>query len=255
MCTVTYIPAAENRGFTLTSNRDEKVFRPTKPPAIAWYNHIKVAFPQDAKAGGSWIAISEKGRVCCLLNGAFTSHQKQEHHTKSRGKIVIELASTALDVGTLFKSTELQNVEPFTMVVIEQAHGQIILSEFVWDGKQKYYRELDKNTAYIWSSATLYNAESRHERKSWFDGFIANSGDDVSPEKILDFHTSKHTDDHALNLMMKREGGLKTVSVTQVTGHDESVKMKYWDLMQKEQYEVEFVVERKKIVDYDLQSL
>jgi uncharacterized protein with NRDE domain len=256
MCTVTYIPLAENSGFTLTSNRDEKVFRPTLPPVIAWYDKVKVACPKDAKAGGSWIAVNENCRTCCLLNGAFRAHQKQKHQTWSRGQIVMALASSMMDAQAFFLSAQLQHVEPFTMVTIDQVHDQNrSLSEFVWDGTRKHFRTLDKNTAYIWSSATLYSEENRNERKLWFDAFIAKSGDDVIPEKIFDFHTGKHTDDRTLNLMMKREGGLRTVSVTQVTGHDRSIKMKYYDLLQKEQYEVELAEERKKIIDCDLQPL
>ncbi len=253
MCTVTYIPAAGNSGFSLTSNRDEKLFRPTLSPVIGWHNDIKVAFPKDEKAGGSWIAINENGRTCCLLNGAYGAHQKQELHTRSRGKIVLELVSSRLDEVAFFQSLELKNVEPFTMVTIQQEDGQIErLSEFVWDGKQKHFRELDKTTAYIWSSATLYDAEARQTRKAWFDAFIAKSGNDVSPEKILDFHTGKHTKDHSLNLIMKREGGLRTVSVTQVTGQKSATRMQYSDLLKGEQYAVELAPKRQEIIDYDL---
>ncbi len=253
---MTYIPSAGHSSFVLTSNRDERVFRPTLPPVIGWLNDIKVAFPTDTKAGGSWIAINENGRTCCLLNGAYAAHQKQEHHTRSRGQIVLELASSRLDEVTFFQSIELKNVEPFTMVTIQQECKQVVrLSEFVWDGNQKHFRELDKTTAYIWSSATLYSEKNRHERKLWFDAFIAKSGDDVSPEKILDFHTAKHSKDHSLNLIMKRKGGLRTVSVTQVTGQNSTTRMQYSDLLIGEEYTVELAQKRQEIIDYELQSL
>ncbi|NJN26754.1 MAG: NRDE family protein [Cyclobacteriaceae bacterium] len=67
MCTVSYIPASDNSSFALTSNRAEKVFRPTLPPVVTWHNGTKLAFPRDEKAGGSWIAINEDGRVCCPI--------------------------------------------------------------------------------------------------------------------------------------------------------------------------------------------
>jgi len=68
MCTVTYIPSTEENGFVLTSNRDEKEFRPTSPPEIYAYGNCKLVYPRDEQAGGSWIAINEKGiSIACSM--------------------------------------------------------------------------------------------------------------------------------------------------------------------------------------------
>lgn len=90
MCTVTYIPPSHDNDFILTSNRDEKVHRPTFHPRIYNIRGTEVCFPKDAVAGGSWIAANDRGRLCCLLNGAFTPHEKQSIHTSSRGKVWTE---------------------------------------------------------------------------------------------------------------------------------------------------------------------
>ena len=81
MCTVSYIPLGQNKDFILTSNRDEKVFRPAIAPAIHKTGDIHICYPKDSKAGGSWIAMNNRGRICCLLNGAFEAHLKQDFHT------------------------------------------------------------------------------------------------------------------------------------------------------------------------------
>lgn len=91
MCTVSYIPKKSAGGFVLTSNRDEKVFRPTIPPLLYELGETKLGFPKDEKAGGSWIAANNNCRLCCLLNGAFVAHEKKPHHTQSRGTILVEL--------------------------------------------------------------------------------------------------------------------------------------------------------------------
>jgi hypothetical protein len=232
MCTVTYIPPSKSNDFILTSNRDEKDFRPTIPPEIYHLNGINTGFPKDTKAGGSWIAANENGRLCCLLNGAFVAHQKQEYHKTSRGKILLEIASSKMEVEKFIKTLQLENVEPFTLVIIEQNNEKISsFSEFVWDGKEKHFRELDIETPYIWSSVTLYNEEHRTMRKEWFSRFLEESERDISPEKVFSFHSGSHSNDNSVNVVMKREGGLKTVSITQVIPQNGKLFMRYVDLI------------------------
>jgi uncharacterized protein with NRDE domain len=239
MCTVTYIPPTEERGFILTSNRDEKEFRPTISPATYLHNDIKLAYPKDEKAGGSWIAVNENNKVCCLLNGAFVAHQKQEFHTLSRGTILLEFTASDLTVHEFFASKELRNVEPFTIVTIEQTKQKIEkLTEFVWDGRDKHFRQLDKNTQYIWSSVTLYNDEHRKLRKEWFAKFYAEFKNKITPEKILSFHSGEHTSDNSINVIMQREGGLKTVSITQVSPENGQLKMSYTDLLNNSNHDL-----------------
>ena len=75
MCTVTIIPQ-ENNGFVLTSNRDEAPDRVSLAPDFYLVDGIKLLFPKD-KMGGTWIGVSEKNRVVCLLNGAFEKHERK----------------------------------------------------------------------------------------------------------------------------------------------------------------------------------
>lgn len=56
MCTVTYIPQ-ENNNFILTSNRDEAYGRKTLAPSFYTIDGVKMLFPKDAVAGGSWIGV------------------------------------------------------------------------------------------------------------------------------------------------------------------------------------------------------
>ena len=68
MCTVTYLPLGDHN-FILTSNRDVAPKRETTPPKE--YNEVgvKLTYPKDKLAGGTWIGVSEKKRLICLLNG------------------------------------------------------------------------------------------------------------------------------------------------------------------------------------------
>jgi len=201
---------------------------------------MKVGFPKDAKCGGSWIAANDNGRLCCLLNGAFTAHKKQNFHTHSRGTILLKLASSLRNVKDYFIDMDLAPVEPFTIVTIDHLAGQILtFNEFIWDGSHKHFRELDSNTPYIWSSVTLYSKDHRKLRKEWFKQFFKEHSDQLSADKAYSFHSGSHTSDHSINVIMKREGELKTVSITQVTTSNNKQLMIYTDLLNHTKHHLE----------------
>ena len=88
MCTVSYVPA--KAGFILTSNRDEHISR-----GIARYHDLYqmddtiLAYPVDAKAGGTWFICNGQGDTGVLLNGAFEKHLPDPPYRKSRGAVLI----------------------------------------------------------------------------------------------------------------------------------------------------------------------
>ena len=239
MCTVSYIPFDQNGDLILTSNRDEKVFRPAIAPMIYDIGGVQICYPKDSLAGGSWITMNNMGRLCCLLNGANEPHDKRAYHTVSRGEIPIELASSPLDAQDYFLRKDLTCVEPFTMICIDQCMGRnSSFSEFIWDGKEKHFRRLDHKNPYIWSSATLYTKENRELRKEWFKGFLLQNADEITDKNILAFHSGTHSKNKAINVVMERDGGLKTVSITQVISNGDSLSMNYSDLIENSFSEV-----------------
>ena len=188
-------------------------------------------FPKDSLAGGSWISVNKNGRTVCLLNGAFVPHKRKAKYAQSRGNILIEVASYENSPENYFKEKILSEIEPFTIISVEKKNREIKhFSEFIWDGNQKYFRQLDSQKSHIWSSVTLYSEEHRELRKNWFKGFLKQINGSISPESILNFHSTSHIDDDSINVVMKREGGLKTVSITQIVSTDLENKMKYLDL-------------------------
>ena len=240
MCTVTYIPKIIEGSFVLTSNRDERLFRSTISPEIYSYGDCKLVFPKDEKAGGSWIAMNNKGNINCLLNGGFIAHQKQEYHTKSRGTVLLDFTASGMSIDDFFAQNDLKNVEPFTIVALKHNNGMIQnIDEFIWDGNDKHFRQLNINSPYIWSSVTLYNEEHRKTRKEWFERFYNLHKGNITKEKIVDFHSGNHTNDNTINIIMQREGGLKTVSITQILIADNKVKMIYSDLLNNSVKEIE----------------
>jgi len=227
MCTVSYIPIKVEQ-FILTSNRDERIARPTLSPVAEIIGNTTVFFPKDQQAGGTWIAAGDNGRICCLLNGAFKKHKRKVSYAKSRGKILLE-AFEHENIRDFLLHSALDEVEPFTLIVsdIKPEHK---LREFRWDAEQKHTRELDVVKPHIWSSATLYSKKIRKQRENWFGSWL-KSQTHFDRENIMDFHSFPHGNDPENDVVMERTNGLKTVSITQVEVYPDSFNMHYHDLL------------------------
>ncbi|MDD2584071.1 MAG: NRDE family protein [Bacteroidales bacterium] len=238
MCTVTYIPINNKDAFVLTSNRDEKECRPTLPPQVYEHENISIAYPKDQEAGGSWIAINNKGKINCLLNGAFVAHKKKDYHTVSRGTILLEFTKSELSADDFFSGKDLNSVEPFTIVSIKQFNGKVLeLTEFIWDGSDKHLSRPEKDRPHMWSSA-IYTKEQKETREKWFANFLDHNKENLSSNNILEFHSGNHTNDNSINLIMQRQGGFRTVSITQITAEGSHLQMSYLDLLKESKIDV-----------------
>ncbi len=233
MCTVTYIPK-ENNTFILTSNRDEAVGRTTLAPDFYDVDGTKMLFPKDAVAGGTWIGISEKNRMICLLNGGFEIHVRKESYTMSRGIVVKELLKAA-DLSEAIDTFNYKGIEPFTIIAIDWSNT-LKATELVWDGEKAHVTVLDHEPK-IWSSSTLYDATMKEKRQTWFAAFKETT--DWSKESLFDFHTKAGEGDAHIDLQINR-GLLKTVSVTQVEKIDDTCVMTYNDLQKEEVHSAQF---------------
>ncbi len=164
MCTVSFVKK-KNGEVVLTSNRDEKTHRSTVSPKNYTINRTEVAFPKDELAGGTWIALGGNGVFCCLLNGAFEKHISKGYYRRSRGQIVLDVFR-ASSVDEFLNTIDLNNVEPFTLIIYQSTCDKLNL--LVWDGKEKHISELDTNQPHFWGSATLYTKEFTDERRNQF---------------------------------------------------------------------------------------
>lgn len=217
--------------FILTSNRDERIARLASSPVTEVIGDTKVIFPKDMEAGGTWIAAGDNGRICCLLNGAYVSHKRKSNYAKSRGKLVLETFEYE-DIYDFFNYSNLEEVEPFTLIVIETG-DETKLIEFRWNSVCKQVRELDIDRPHLWSSATLYNFRIREKREVWFKEWIINSKS-IDHEKILEFHSSTHGNDPDNDIVMERENGIRTVSITQLNISFKNFTMVYNDLLKNQ---------------------
>lgn len=236
MCTVTYIPRGEN-SFTLTSNRDENAARSPQNISQIEQNGIQLAFPRDTMAGGTWIAVSNNGKVVCLLNGAFDYHKHQPPYKRSRGIMVLDYF-TFDKAETFFETYDFEGMEPFTMIIFDQSR----LFEFRWDETRKKISPLDLNEKYIWSSSTLYDKEVKTKREKWFEDWLTQRTDFNNPA-ILDFHKTAGDGDPRNDVIMNRDGLVQTVSITQISKSPSEIELSYYDLLNQQQKQAKILLQ------------
>jgi hypothetical protein len=234
MCTVTFLPIGLD-GFTLTSNRDEAPDRETLMPMEYTIDGVKLLFPKDTEAGGSWIGLSEKKRLVCLLNGGFVAHERASKYSMSRGVVVTHLL-TAANAQEAITAFSFNGIEPFTIILVDWVE-ELTLHELVWDGAKISLSEKPL-APHIWSSSLLYTAVVKKEREDWFSSFLYKNARPSTTE-ILDFHTSAGVGNPETDLIMDRNF-VKTKSITQVYLEDTPIRMQYQDLEQEKTSNISF---------------
>lgn len=226
MCTVTLIPKGKT-DFILTSNRDEAPNRTSSPPHFHSLNDVKLLYPKDELSGGTWIGISEKNRLVCVLNGGFVIHERRSNYRLSRGVVATDFLISN-DIESIMKDYSLTNIEPFTMVIADW-NDTLRFFELVWEGEEKHIRELSLEPQ-IWSSSTLYSKAMRNERLQWFTTF--RSKKELHAESLLEFHKTAGAGNRDYGVIMNR-GFVKTTSITQVEKTNDILKMHYENLQNK----------------------
>lgn len=226
MCTVTYIPQPDGH-FILSSNRDENAARSPQALHVDETNGLRVLFPRDTGAGGTWIAASDDNRVACLLNGAFVKHRHEPPYRRSRGLMVLDFFAfeSAPDFAERFA---FEGIEPFTFVIVDKGTP----FELRWDGMQTYFKQLSPLGKYLWSSATLYPGEVGLMRQGWFKAWLEDR-EDFSLSAIQDFHRSGGAGDTWNGFVMNRENKVQTVSITNVVKNADGIQMIYHDLLRQ----------------------
>lgn len=212
MCTVTFLPINQ-REFILTSNRDEDVSRPSALPVQEYkINNRTIFFPKDQKANGTWIAYDVKGYTLCLLNGAYKPHVSKSNYKKSRGLMLLDFYFFN-DPQEFVKNYDFKGIEPFTLILAYSCSNtqKALLFELTWNEEKVKLISHDPTLPQIWSSVTLYSAETISERRIWFENWL-NKNNNYSPDNILFFHHFGGNGSNENDLIMNRTTK-KTVSI------------------------------------------
>ncbi len=203
----------------------EPPMRSTIPPQKYSENGVELIYPKDTLARGTWIGISEKQRLVCLLNRGFQNHQRNSYYRMSRGIVVKNILSVE-DAVAYIEDFYFTDIEPFTLVLVDWSLGRKAY-ELVWDGTQKHFQELNQEPR-IWSSSTLHTEEMKSDRKEWFWEWL-QAQDGFHQNEILAFHKSTNKGTLETTLKMKCPF-VEIVSVTSIEKKEE-LSIKYIDLL------------------------
>lgn len=227
MCTVTYRPISN--GFYLCSNRDEyKIRKKASSPQYDYHNGVKLLFPKDGAAGGTWIAVNQHGWVMVLLNGAFEKHIPNGPYHKSRGLIALDIIANLNPVQG-FLNIPLIGIEPFTIILAQQNR----LYECRWDGVLKSKKPLDPKQNYIWSSVTLYSTEVIASRELFFQEYCRKHPEPNSPQ-LLNFHQFKSEENNESDIQINRQDMLLTLSISCLMVEESKAVFEYIDILEQE---------------------
>ncbi len=227
MCTLTFIPNETHTIFT--SNRDESKERAKAFfPKLMRFKNLQVMFPKDPDQGGTWIAAGNDGRVICLMNGAFQPHQTNPPYRKSRGLVVLaSFEYSSFD--DFIRQINLQQIEPFTLIMWEPNNPQMQLKELRWDGQQKHFQQHNPYRPQIWSSTQLYPQRVQKKRQQWFEDWLKeNTVRDL--EAIRHFHHYGGEANAEENLRMTKYQEVETLSITSVEIGTDQLQMVHEDL-------------------------
>ncbi len=222
MCTVSWVH--EDRGYQLFCNRDEKSTRGVATdPQLLCRDGVRFLAPIDGDFGGTWIATNEFGVSVCLLNGAAKSHRAADSHHRSRGQIVLDLASakSLQEVQARLWQYDLSSYEPFTLAVLERGQREMIME---WDGTEK--RLLAIGESYLPLVSSSFDPVAvRNERRGQLAQMVQRSGA-LDPAVLLMFHQS-HLPERGANSPCMHRADAETVSFSWVTVTDSEVSFYY----------------------------
>jgi len=186
MCTVSWIH--EDAGYQIFCNRDEKLTRrPAAEPRELCRDGVRFLAPIDGDAGGTWIATNEYGVTVCLLNGADEVESRSTLGHRSRGLIVLRLASaeSIQDVQARLWQGDLTPYEPFTLAALEPGLPATVIE---WDGAEK--RILPFGEPYMpLVSSSFEPAAAREKRRGELARLTCAAGV-LNPVSLLMFHQS-----------------------------------------------------------------
>jgi hypothetical protein len=241
MCTVTFIPVANN--FFFTSSRDEQAGRALAVfPKLYELNGYRILFPKDSQAGGSWITLNENGCVAVLLNGAIKAHQPEPPYKKSRGLILLDLISNSSPVDA-FEVTDFNGIEPFTVILFDNNS----LYSGKWDGRMKWLEALNSHKPHIWSSVTLYDSTAVHKRENWFNEWLGKNSYPGTLD-IIHFHQKGGDGDPFNDILMNREHQLFTNSISSIRLSQDRAAFRYLDLRSGETTETALALQKTMTV-------
>jgi hypothetical protein len=225
VCTASWLrPADRPGGLEVFFNRDEELLRePSRPPVEAHAEGVRYLAPVDGRAGGTWLAATERGLVVALLNRS--GGRREPAARASRGELPARCVAAADpdDLRARLARTDLPSYPPFTLAALWRAPAQGIVVG--WDGETLSAAPLPGPVGLLCSSG-LGDEQARVAREATWRRMRAAAPAGWSAERHREFHRSHDPEPHAFSVCMHREDAA-TVSTAEVVATAESVELVY----------------------------
>lgn len=221
MCIITYLPLDEN-SYLLGVSREESTSRnKVNFPVSRVFNERLIVYPEDAASQGSWMAGTNESLSICLMNGAFVPYTRFQNPAKSRGLVLLEAAECINPVEFML-NYDLQNIEPFTILFIEN-QSPAHITEFRWDGKSKFVYDYNPVKSYIWSSVMLHDPDEQKELKHKFSEWLENK---VSFDRhgLMEFHK-----ENMIEHQPDKDPEVQTQSITIMEKNGMACDLEFWE--------------------------
>ncbi|MBL94123.1 MAG: hypothetical protein CFH06_01045 [Alphaproteobacteria bacterium MarineAlpha3_Bin5] len=103
----------------IAANRDEMANRSWQFPSRHWQNQLNIVGGLDEDAGGTWLAINDRGLISGILNRKTVLRASAKK--TSRGKIPLEALgySAALDAANALCDLNPKDYNPFNLIIID----------------------------------------------------------------------------------------------------------------------------------------
>jgi len=244
MCTVSFLPRPDG-GYLLATNRDESPRRaPARPPELRQFathgtpsqDAASVLSPIDGEAGGTWVALDDRGRALCLLNGDRPG-LPAPLEAPSRGLLVSELMQRAT-LDSVLSALRQRRArgrlleKAFKLLVVEPGDDRqgARCAHLEWDGTE--VRLVAQHTgpfALVSSSFDPEGVAARRERSFRSLAALAQADEAKVRQAQALFHASHQAGapaGDAYSVCMHRAEAC-TVSFTQVVVEARSASMGY----------------------------
>jgi hypothetical protein len=205
-------------------NRDELEGRePGTAPAAAEQDGVRFLAPRDGRAGGTWIAASDRGLVLALLNRSDGVHPAR---AGSRGRLIPRLvaARDPDDLAARLLREPLRDLPPFRLASfwLVPARADLV----TWNGHHLTVDRLAAEGGMLCSSG-LGDERALRERSARLVEARARAGS-WGFEELRSFHRSHDPEPSAWSICMHRPDA-ETVSYAEVALSAAGVRLGYLD--------------------------
>lgn len=218
MCTLAW--GEKDRSLWICFNRDEQRARPVaEPPAIHRGGAHPLVYARDPQGGGTWFAASGAGFAVALLNHYPASGAATILSSRSRGRLVLDLAAAdnSQQALALLQREELDAFAPFCLFLLAPTGAEARS----WDGNRLQGLDYERP---FWSTSSYKAEEVVAWRTGWWLAHTEGKSLDLAGASGLMRRT--WAEDPAFGLTMDRVDA-RTLSQIELKFSDQGMDFSY----------------------------